>query len=462
MKLRGGYTVQMAGKPVGSVEVLPDPDELYLPLFSRRFRFTELCVGDGDRVRPGKVLARDPSNHGVPLLAPREGTVRLNAIPRHLVLQNVSAGVPEPLEDSDEPSHIPRNLGSVEMKRNKLLLLGAWQYFFDAHSGALPNPFGTPQAVIVSTLNLEPFLGRGDVQLRARLKSFTRGLEQIQTLLEYQPIFLILPKVAAALAEQVSQAIRGYAHIKPVHVPLRYPFDNFTVLARYLGLKRQKDQPVWALRTEGVLALDRALTASKPCDLRVISIGGPAATSPAHVVAMPGYPLKTLLSKRIADGPVRVLNGGVLSGQEIAPDQAGLDCECLGITALGEQTEREFLAFVRPGAGRWSYSRCFLSALRRPMPERMTTAIRGEHRPCVSCGFCEEICPAGIMPHLLHKLLYQDDLEAAIKVRLDLCVACGLCSFVCPSKIDLCGQFQKAMETFRMEQMEHMAQEAPA
>ena len=53
---------------------------------------------------------------------------------------------------------------------------------------------------------------------------------------------------------------------------------------------------------------------------------------------------------------------------------------------------------VRPGPDRGSYSKCFLSTLRRSFAERFTTALRGERRPCVSCGFCEEVCPAGIMP----------------------------------------------------------------
>ncbi len=55
---------------------------------------------------------------------------------------------------------------------------------------------------MVSTLSLEPFLARGNVHIGKRLESFTRGLEQIQSLLEYQPIYLVLPDIESELAEQ--------------------------------------------------------------------------------------------------------------------------------------------------------------------------------------------------------------------------------------------------------------------
>ena len=135
------------------------------------------------------------------------------------------------------------------------------------------------------------------------------------------------------------------------------------------------------------------------------------------------------------------------------PDQLGLDTECDGLTIIPEQTEKEVLPFVRPGWGRRSYSNCFLSALRRDFHERLTTALRGERRPCISCNFCEEVCPAGIMPHLIHKYLYQGALEETGQIGLHLCVRCGLCSYVCPSKIDLRKQFIDAQEALQSESL---------
>ncbi len=460
MKLRGGYNILLEGRPSPVVERLPEPKELYLPLRSRRFLFNEMiCVEDGQQVNAGDVIAKDPNNFALPLLAPRGGTVKLKMAEGHIVLTDVSPPVEKIHVPEKDLPHIVHEMGAAGIKRYKLLSLGAWQFFYDAYTGQLPDPLGTPQAVIVSTLSLEPFLTRGDVQLHNRLLQFTRGLEHLQSLLEYQPIYLIMPNVKSPFASQVREHIRGYAWAKLIQVPLKYPYDNFNILARALGLKKAAG-PIWAVRIEGILAIDRALTVSKPCLVRIVSIGGPAVSSPIHLKAMAGYPIETVLDKYTAEPDVRVLGGGLLTGEPISQEMLGFDTESRGLTVVPELKEREFLGFTRPGRGRRSYSKCFLSTLRADFSERLTTAMRGELRPCISCNFCEEVCPASIMPYLLHKYLYRDLIEEVDQARIDLCIECGLCSFVCPSKIELRGEFIKAKELIEKEKEEIRQEQA--
>ena len=451
MKFAGGYNILLEGRPSDEVQVLPEPTTLYLPLRSRRFAFSNVLAGQGQRVGAGQVLANDPDSYSVPLLAPRAGTVRLGAVEDHIVLEDVERSAEEPYRPREDAEHIPGGAAPADATRHKLLDLGAWQFFSDAFTGSPADPSATPSAVIVSTMHLEPYVARGDVQVCKRLGALTRGLEHLQTLLEYQPIYLVLPDVESALARKVHDTIRGYAFVKLVQVPLRYPFDHFALLGRRLGLKRDADNPVWALPTAGVLALDRALTASLPCTARIVSLGGPGVNEPMHLKAIPGYPLKDILDGRTIAEPARIISGGLLTGRAIPEGQAGLDAECSGLTVVPEHTRRELFAWTRPGLDRRSYSRCFLSSLRRGFAERLNTALRGERRACIACGQCVTICPAGIMPSAIHKYFYGDQLEQVQRMRVDLCVECGLCSYVCPSKIDLCRELIDAKQAVREE-----------
>ncbi len=106
---------------------------------------------------------------------------------------------------------------------------------------------------------------------------------------------------------------------------------------------------------------------------------------------------------------------------------------------------------MRPGADRNSYSNCFLSSVWGEVEESLTTALRGEKRPCVSCNYCSEVCPVDIRPQQIHKYLYNDALEEVESARVDLCIGCGLCSYVCPSKIELRSQMLDAQEQVRRE-----------
>jgi len=371
----------------------------------------------------------------------------------HIVLTDASPPAEKIHVPEKDLPHIVQEMGAAGIKRYKLLSLGAWQFFYDAYTGGLPDPLGTPQAIIASTVSLEPFITRGDAQLHNRLLQFTRGLEHLQSLLEYQPIYLIMPDISSAFASQVREQIRGYAWVKLIEIPLKYPYDNFNILARRLALRKDAG-PIWSVRTEGILAIDRALTVSKPCLVRIVSIGGPSVNSPVHLKAMAGYPIQKILDKYVFGPDVRVLNGGILTGEPISPEMLGLDAESRGLTVVPELKDREFLGFTRPGWNRRAYSECFLSSLRKDFREPLTTAVRGELRPCISCNFCEEVCPAGIMPYLIHKYLYRDLIEEADQARVDLCVECGLCSFVCPSKIELRKQFIEAKRLIEKEKEE--------
>ena len=86
--------------------------------------------------------------------------------------------------------------------------------------------------------------------------------------------------------------------------------------------------------------------------------------------------------------------------------------------------------------------RCHRLRLSRPpdaiklCQKKCGTNVHGELRPCVFCSFCEDVCPAGIIPHLLYHHVENDVIdETLLKYKVFNCVECNLCSYVCPSKI---------------------------
>jgi Na+-transporting NADH:ubiquinone oxidoreductase subunit NqrA len=199
MKFRGGYNILLKGKPAGIIKEMPEPKVLYLPLSSERFTYNDVRVKEGQTVGGGDILARDTDNYGIPLLAPRAGVVRLKTVENYIVLENVAREEDHADIVEEDLLHIEQQMGTSGSKRYKLLVLGAWHFFYDAFTGNVPDPLSKPQAVIISTLSLEPFAVRGDVLLHNKLLNFTRGLEHLQSLLEYQPIYLSIPHIKYAV-----------------------------------------------------------------------------------------------------------------------------------------------------------------------------------------------------------------------------------------------------------------------
>ena len=438
MKFKGGYNVLLEGKPSAEVQEIPAPETLFVPLFSRRFDFSEICVEDGAKVRQGDVLARDPGNYSLPLLAARGGTVRLDPEIPVITLEDLQADAPEAVDAGK----------GVE----GLVRLGAWRFFSDALTGDLPDPAVAPQAVVISTFQLDPFVVRGDVRLRDHTDDLAACLGQLNSLLTDQPVYVVVPDIQSELAGQVCEEARRHDRVTVCNVPLRYPFGNTRLMAQKLGLDKTPEKgPVWGLGVEGLMAVGEVLATSKPSVSQTIAIGGPAATNPTHVVALVGYPIKAICDAYMEGSPVRVVNGGVLSGRTVSDGQSGVDMECLGLTMIPENTEREVLAFAHLGFGKHAFTRTFASAIRPFFRENYSTALRGEHRPCVSCGSCEKACAAGLMPFLISRYAAKNRLEEARKVGLDTCVNCGLCSHVCLAKRETSQTIFDGQEAARQE-----------
>ena len=426
MKFVGGYDIPLEGKPSDEIVKHQEADTLYLPLFSRSFEYSALQVENGDSVTQGQILATDPVNFFAPLLAPVSGTVNLDAVERHITLENLSPstdGAPD-LEDI-----------TADNKRQMLLRLGVWSFIEEIGSGRMPDPETTPEAVIIALARLEPFFPSPDVFLAGNITHFCAGLEQIHKIFDGVSIHLVLPQqVMAGDGAKLQEAIKENGDwLKLFDVENRYPNEDPALVARMLELNPDS---VWTIDAQAVLAVDQALNHGRPHVTRIISVAGPAVTKPSHFQVPIGYPLSSLAASTDTGVELRIIDGGVLTGRIINADQRGLDTESVALTCLQENTKREVLAFAQAGYGKHSYTSTFASVFRPLFREKYTTALRGEARPCIFCGNCENVCPAELMPHLIYRYLSKERVEDACRVGLDLCIECGLCSYVCTSKIE--------------------------
>ena len=135
---------------------------------------------------------------------------------------------------------------------------------------------------------------------------------------------------------------------------------------------------------------------------------------------------------------MRVISGSVLSGHQAVGSLAYLGRYNNQLSLLQEGSEREFLAWMRPGVEKYSTTRAYLGHLLRRGRFDMTTTQNGSPRAMVSIGSFERIMPLDILPTpLLKALLVQDTDRAKELGCLELDEDdVALCSFVCNGKYD--------------------------
>lgn len=66
--------------------------------------------------------------------------------------------------------------------------------------------------------------------------------------------------------------------------------------------------------------------------------------------------------------------------------------------------------------------------------------------PCIRCGRCVAVCPAGLSPYLLKHYCDENDLVKAEEHNVMDCIVCGCCSYACPARLWLTASFKNAKD----------------
>ena len=453
MKIKKGHLPRIAGRPASDIDTQKVVSPLHIPLVLASQRYTAL-VKSGQALKSGHSLAQlEVPGGALHIPAPYSGTVEQVDIEKDFICLNVSKPNPQPWS---RPTFADPTVLEDRVAREHLAAAGIWPSIWDSASGGIPPLNATePKAIVVKAVVTEPFRARGNVILENNLELFLQGLSYLERLgADYAPIYLILTHASHPLAQQIKKAMAGSAWLRPVFIPLTYPLANNRYLWRCLRQSESnlgKDDSVWFLDTQAVVDIARCLGEGLVPARRMVTLGGPGYPQGQHVSVPVGTPLAKLCSNLNSFEGLRVLRGGIFTGQVVDPNQTVVEHLDDGFTFLDEDKGREFLSFGRIGFDKPSHTLGYASALLPGRAMKTSAALRGERRACIACGHCEGVCPVSIMPHLIWRFLEKGMLEEAQMAGTEICVECGLCSYVCPSKIELAETISKGIDRIRDE-----------
>ncbi len=196
---------------------------------------------------------------------------------------------------------------------------------------------------------------------------------------------------------------------------------------------------VLVLDLQTALQVHDAVTHGRPAIDRIVALAGPGFTRNVHVRVRVGTAVAELVESRLKrpDG-FRLVENSLLTGKKIADASVTpVGPRTSTIIAVPEKEEEGFLPFASLGLRKDSFSFTFASRL-LPIGREADTNLHGEGRSCLSCGFCESVCPARIHPGVLHRYVKKSIIdETILRYRITRCIDCNLCTYVCTSKIDL-------------------------
>ena len=457
MKLRGGYSPRIAGRPSHIVEEFPLPARLTVALTRPGANYAPL-VATGDSVKLGTALAEAQHETGsVYIPSPSAGKVAAVTQPGDTGPAAIAIETGGDAVDGSFQPAAPDRV-TADAMRETLTRAGVWPSFWSSETQGMPPVDGSerPRAIIVNCLSAEPFLARGDVILSHSWARVISGLKFLQRLLEdYGTIELVFTHKRHPLAQKLYRELAGDALLHFHPVPRLYPAEHPHVTRNALVQTDRtvnKWNVIWSINVQNVAAIGACLGEGIPPHRRIVAVGGPGVSEPRHLDAYIGTPLTCLPSPHDTDA--RILRGGLFTGEPVDVENDTLRADDAGFFYLPDLSEREFLGFVNPGFDRTSIMPCFATRLTGGADRRLSTYLRGEVRPCIACGLCEKVCPVGLLPQILHRYLYAGQIDEAQAAGLERCIDCRLCTYVCPSKIEIREQFAEAREQIQKEREE--------
>ncbi len=429
-RIRKGLTIPIDGEPVQEISAGAEVDSVAVVATDVIGLRPRMAVSEGERVRAGQTLFVSKEEPDVRFTAPGTGVV--SAINRGAKRALQSVVIRLDGDDAETFDACDANrLSTLDARKvqDVMLASGLWTTLRTRPFSHIPKPGTVPAALFVTAIDTNPLAADPAVIIADAGDDFLHGLKVLGC--------LGAPKIYVCTAP-------GSGIPCPDGEPFRHAEFAGPHPAGLVGTHIHFLDPVgpnktaWHIGYQHVIATGRLFTTGRLPMEKIVALGGPEALRPRLLRTRIGASTADLLRGETAKGRLRIISGSILNGHRASGPLGYLGRYHNQVSVLGEGSPREFLAWMRPGFGKYSAIRAYAAQLFGRNKFAMTTTQNGSPRAMVSIGTFEKVMPLDILPTPLLKALLVEDTDRARELGCleldeeDL----ALCSFVCNGKYE--------------------------
>ena len=409
-------------------QVFPEPDILVIPMSQHIGAPCKPLVKKGDLVTVGQKIG-DNQGLCVPVHASVSGKVKAVEMRAHTSGTTVTSVVIENdhLDTLCEDIK-PRTQEEVDALTNEELIgiireggiVGMGGATFPTHV-KLSGGIGKVDTVIVNAGECEPFITSDDRLCREKPAELISGLKLIMRIFGVKEGHIGIednkPEAAKALQAQLCAADGIHVDV----LPAKYPQGAEKQLI-YAVTKREVPSGGLPAAVGCVVinaatckAIYDAVYKGMPLVERIVTVSGDIILEPKNLMVPIGTSFNDLIEAcGLAENPYKVLNGGPMMGAAQYDLSVPTIKACNAVTILGQSNN-----------------------------------FYVEDSRCLRCGKCIDACPMKLMPVLMYKSLYTNDVEEMKEQNIMDCIECGCCAFTCPASVPLVLGFRSAKQIIR-------------
>lgn len=409
----------------------PMPSALIVPMKQHIGEACSPLVDIGDSVKRGQKIARARGYVSAPIHAPASGKVV--KIEEHPIPHPSGLGLPcmfiEP--DGEDvwdtqlepwPDYRERDPDEVRERIRLGGIVGLGGAVFPTFIKLIRDKQHPIETIIVNGVECEPYLTNDHRLMLEEADAIISGLDVIMHITGAPRAVIAIEDNKPDAVERMSKAVADANRDDVVNIsvlPTRYPQGSEKQLILSLT---GKEVPAGKLPMHiGVLcqnvattkAIHEAVLAGRPLTERIVTVSGDAVARPGNMRVRIGTPIRHVLARHgVTDLDAgHVLHGGPMMGERLPGVDVPVVKSSIGLLFMSNES----MAEAHP-----------------------------EPQPCIRCGHCVEVCPAGLVPNELARFCKHDQFDKAQDYHLFDCIECGCCSYVCPSNIPLVHYYRYA------------------
>jgi len=407
----------------------PLPPVLIQPIKQHIGELCEPIVQVGERVLRGQKIAKSQGYLCAPVHASSSGTVI--KIDDHIIPHPSGMGLlsifiePDGKDEVDESLHpLPnyRSVDAIELRERvrKAGLAGLGGAAFPTFVKLVQDQQHPIETVILNGIECEPWLTNDDQLMVEKAHEIIGGLDIIMHMVEANQAIIAIEDNKPMAIESMQQTLLGMGLEESVRVevlPTKYPQGGEKQLVEVLT---GKEIPAGRLPIHiGVLsqnvgtskAIYDAVCLGEALTDRIVTVSGDALPQPMNMRVRLGTPIRFILEQCGLEylDDIKVIHGGPMMGELLSSVDVPVVKASNGVLAMHKYSVMQ---------------------------------AHHEEEPCIRCGDCGDVCPAGLIPNLLAMHCKEEKFDRAEDYKLFDCIECGACSYVCPSHIPLVHYFR--------------------
>lgn len=275
---------------------------------------------------------------------------------------------------------------------------------------------------IVNGAECEPYLTADYTIMSNYVEDLLGGIKIAEKLLRPREVVIGIEEENIDIAEHIEVIIKQSRlfNVKIQVLPTAYPQGSELQLIRSVTGKEIKkgeipgNHGVIVSNVGTVKSMYDAFTEGKPLVERVVTVSGEKVKTKGNYLLKVGTPLSHIIEQLNPEDNAKIVFGGPMMGEEVTEISTPVVKGTSGILFLSKDID----------------------------------SVKREN--CISCGYCVDVCPMGLMPMKFAESYRKEQYEKLVAVyHLDNCIECGACEYVCPSRVPLIKSIKEGKEKLR-------------